>query len=102
VNERQFQASIVEAAGYAGWSCYWTWNSQHSPAGWPDLVLLKDGRILIYECKTAQGRIRPEQLACLALLQAAGIPARIVRPADIDEVLAELQSSSSSSHTGSE
>jgi hypothetical protein len=49
VRERDFQATIVQAARYA------------------------------------------DQLECLALLQAAGIPARIVRPADFDEVLAELQ-----------
>jgi hypothetical protein len=63
----------------------------HSPKGWVDLFLLKDGRAMAYECKTEQGRIGPEQLECLALLQAAGIPARIVRPADWFEVLAELQ-----------
>jgi Holliday junction resolvase len=91
VRERDFQATIVQAARYAGWNVYWVWSSIHSPKGWVDLFLLKDGKALAYEVKTAQGRIRPEQIECLALLQAAGIPARIVRPADFDEVLAELQ-----------
>lgn len=91
MSERRFQAAIVQAARLSGWHPYWTWNSQHSPAGWPDLVLLKDGRILVYECKTDKGKPTPYQLECLALLQAAGIPARIVRPADLDGVLAELQ-----------
>jgi hypothetical protein len=63
----------------------------HSPKGWVDLFLLKDGKALAYEVKTEKGRIRPEQLECLALLQAAGIPARIVRPSDFDSVLDELQ-----------
>jgi hypothetical protein len=91
ITEKAFQATIVQAARYAGWRVYWVWNSMHSPKGWPDVVCLKDGRILIYEVKTEQGRIRPEQLECLALLQAAGIPARIVRPSDFDSVFAELQ-----------
>lgn len=96
MNERQFQAAIVDAARYAGWSVFFTWSSLHSPQGWPDLVCLKAGKILIYECKTEKGKPTPHQLECLALLQAAGIPARVVRPSDMDEVLAELQNGSSS------
>jgi hypothetical protein len=91
MRERDYQAIIVQAARYAGWRVFWTWNSMHSPKGWVDLFMLKGGKALAYEVKTEKGRIRPEQLECLALLQAAGIPARIVRPADFDEVLAELQ-----------
>jgi hypothetical protein len=91
LKEKGLQAAIIAAARCAGWRTYFVWNSQHSPKGWPDVVCLKDGRILIYECKTEKSRIRPEQIECLALLQAAGIPARIVRPSDMDEVLAELQ-----------
>lgn len=91
IKERDFQSALVASARFAGWKVYYVWNSQHSPKGWPDVVCLKDGRILIYECKTEKGRIRPEQLECLALLQAAGIPARIVRPSDMDSILEELQ-----------
>lgn len=90
MSERQFQAAIVEAARYAGWHCYWTWNSKHSPAGWPDLVLLKAGKILVYECKTDKGRPTTPQLECISLLTWAGIPARIVRPRDMDVILEEL------------
>lgn len=91
MSEVDLMQSIIEAARRLGWWVYHPYRSTKSQPGWPDLFCLKDGRVLAYECKREKGRIRPEQLECLALLQAAGIPARIVRPSDFDSVLAELQ-----------
>jgi hypothetical protein len=51
--ESEVQDQIIEAARRAGFDLiYHTWNSQHSAAGFPDLVMLhRSGRMVIVECK---------------------------------------------------
>jgi hypothetical protein len=53
MSEDTVQAQIVEAAQRAGFTLiYHTWNSQHSAAGFPDLVMLhRSGRMVVVECK---------------------------------------------------
>lgn len=91
-SEKQFQAQVIRAAKTRGWSCYWTWSSIHSPAGWPDLVLLHpaDGRALFRELKTDKGRLTPSQKECLGELECAGLDAAVWRPADWDAIMREL------------
>lgn len=91
VTEKQLQDAIVDAAGRLGYLCYHTYDSRRSPEGFPDLLLVKGETCLVYECKTEKGRLRPMQQAWIDAFNAAGIPARIVRPADLDDVLNELR-----------
>lgn len=92
MRERDFQAMVQQAAGYLGWMSYHTWDSRRSNPGWPDLVLVKDGRMLCLELKTEKGRIRPEQEVWIAeLQQVPGVTARIVRPSQWDEIEALLR-----------
>jgi hypothetical protein len=58
--------------------------------GWPDLVLWRAGQFLVAELKSARGRLRPEQRDVLATLAAAGVDARVWRPADWPEIEALL------------
>jgi hypothetical protein len=58
--------------------------------GFPDLVLVKDGRVLVRELKSDEGRVREEQEAWLDALAAAGIDTGVWRPRDIDRVMTEL------------
>lgn len=44
-----------------GWLGYHTHRSQHSPAGFPDLTLVKDGRIVFAELKTERGKTSEDQ-----------------------------------------
>lgn len=46
-----------------GWRGYHTHRSQHSPAGWPDLALVRRGRLILAELKTERGKVTPEQAA---------------------------------------
>jgi len=92
VRERDFQRLIVEAAGYLGYAVYHTFDSRRSNPGWPDLVLLKQGRMICLELKTERGRIRPEQEVWIAALdQVPGVTARIVRPSQWDQIEALLK-----------
>jgi hypothetical protein len=56
VSERQLREAIVECARRLNWLVYWTWNSKHSPAGMPDLTMVRDGRLIFAELKV-KGRV---------------------------------------------
>ena len=67
--EREFQAAVIELAGLTGWAVYHTHDSRRSAAGFPDLVLARDGQVVLAELKRdAQARVTPEQHAWLAAL----------------------------------
>jgi hypothetical protein len=83
VREADLQAQVVELANLAGWRWYHTHESRRSPAGFPDLILVRDGRMLALELKSESGRATPEQRAWLtALSTVPGVTALLVRPSD--------------------
>ena len=88
MTERQLQDDIVSEAKLLGWKVHSVWNSQHSPAGWPDLFLVhpQTGRRLALELKTARGKVSIEQEQWLSALAVCGIPAMVIRPCDRDVV----------------
>ncbi len=90
-SEAQFQAKVVETAQWFGWRWYHTHDSRRSPAGFPDLLLLRRDRALALELKSERGRVTSAQVSWIAALNAAGIEARIVRPGDWDQLLERLR-----------
>ena len=82
--ERNFQAGVVKLAKLTGWDVYYTTDSRHSPAGWPDLVLLKPPRALFRECKRDHrpSRITADQRRTLDLLIACGFDVGVWTPDD--------------------
>lgn len=93
VPERAWREHVVEMAALYGWRCYWTWNSKHSPKGFPDLVLVQpeQRRVLFVELKTERGRATREQMEWLLALHRAGQVAQIWRPRDRAAVVATLR-----------
>lgn len=84
MSEPQLQNKIIADAKALGvrW-CYHTWNSQHSAAGMPDLLLLHDGRAIAAELKREGKSATAAQVAVLhqfGLL--AGVEAFLWRPSD--------------------
>lgn len=79
------------------WLCYHSWTSINSPAGFTDLVLVRDGWIIFAELKSDKGKITSAQqmwLDALAEVEAATqgrVKARVWRPADFQEVLDTLR-----------
>ncbi len=61
LSESQFQQMITDRAKVRGWLVYHTYDSRRSTAGFPDLVLARDGRVLIIEVKTEKGRLSKAQ-----------------------------------------
>jgi VRR-NUC domain-containing protein len=98
--EEGFQAKVVDLAGRQGWLVHaerqartdrgWRTAIQ-GDAGWPDLVLLRDGVMLVVELKSESGKVRPEQQAWLAeLAMVPGLVVRTWRPSDWPEVESAL------------
>ena len=54
------------------WKYYHTWRSIHSPAGFPDCVMVKPPRLIFAELKSEKGVVSPEQQEWLDLLEQVG------------------------------
>ncbi|GIV17104.1 MAG: hypothetical protein KatS3mg022_2539 [Armatimonadota bacterium] len=70
IREKEFLQAVRELAELQGWLCYHTWHSLHSPAGFPDLVLVRPPRLLFVELKVGRNRASPAQQHWLAQLGA--------------------------------
>src|SRR6185503_19714483 len=70
MSERQLRDAVVSCARLLGYRAYWTWNSKHSPAGYPDLCLAKGSRLIFAELKVGKRKPTPDQLEWLAALSA--------------------------------
>lgn len=102
ITERQFQEQILQLAAIMGWECVhfrpaqtrhgWRTPVQGSLGpGWPDLVLVRDDRIIFAELKRDGGKATPEQERVLRLLGATGhAEVYIWRPAAFDAITALL------------
>ncbi len=89
--ERDFMAQIIQAAILLGWRIYHTHDSRRSPAGFPDLFMVRGSRVLAFEVKTQRGKLTQPQQDWLTDMQIAGIDVKIARPSDwewIQKVLA--------------
>ena len=91
MTERELQQSLVDAARKLGWLAYHTHRSTRSEPGFPDLVMVRDGRLLIWELKSAAGQLSERQRLWLEeFTRCDGVDARVVCPADYDDCLAAL------------
>ncbi|WP_433542056.1 hypothetical protein ACQP10_37855 (plasmid) [Streptosporangium sandarakinum] len=78
---------IVPRARALGYLVYWTWNSKHSPAGFPDVFLLHPvtGAVIVRELKMARSGAKPtaEQQKWLDGFGVAGLNVAVWTPADL-------------------
>lgn len=88
VSEKMFLEQIRQVAREAGYLMYHPHRSEHSEAGWPDLVLAKPGKPLILsELKSAKGRLTRAQRQWLEVLaQTEGVVVCVWRPADLERI----------------
>ena len=71
MREADFQRQVVDLAKMYGWDVVWTWNSLHSPKGWPDLFMVRGERIVAAELKV-NAELTYEQRDWLRLLARTG------------------------------
>ncbi len=99
--ERELSASIVSAARECGWLVNRPWLSKFSPPGFPDLCMVKDGRLAFWELKSIKGKVSPAQQGWLdELAKVEGVDVRVVRQADLEEAYRFLATSQSDHSAG--
>lgn len=81
IREKEFLQAVRELAELQGWLCYHTWNSLHSPAGFPDLVLVRPPRVIFAELKVGGRKPTPAQQQWLDTLRGcAGVEVYLWTP----------------------
>ena len=92
LSERELTGYVRDVARLHGWRRFHTWLSKHSPAGFPDEVLVRSGRLIFAELKSERGKLSDEQEAWLEELRAVpGVEVFVWRPADMDEIATVLR-----------
>lgn len=87
VSEAEFQRQVTQLAKMLGHLVYHTHDSRKSAAGFPDMVIVKPGRRVIFaELKSATGKTSPEQDEWLEALKASGERVYLWRPEDLQEI----------------
>ena len=87
ITEKQWQQTVIDLARRLGYEfIYHTWNSRHSPAGFPDLVILKD-RMIVAELKREDGHLTPEQYFWLLAFIEVTPHVFLWKPSDFDSVV---------------
>ena len=88
ITEKQFQENIRQLALYLGYDfIYHTHDSRHSPAGFPDLIILRDGRMIVAELKAEGGELTAEQY--FWLVEFSKIPSAEIylwKPSDFESI----------------
>jgi protein-disulfide isomerase-like protein with CxxC motif len=69
LSEKDFQQRIIDRARALGWLVYHTHDSRRSAAGFPDLVLARNGQMVFAEVKAEKGRVSDAQEEWLAALR---------------------------------
>ena len=96
VSEASFQRTVIEMARYLGWRVHHGrpgrttagWRTPVSgDVGFPDLVLLRGGRLIFAELKTERGRLSVGQKAwLLALGGVEWVEVQLWRPSDMGRI----------------
>lgn len=90
--EGEWQQQVVDLAAHMGWLTYHTHDSRKSRAGFPDLTLVRNGRLIFAELKRESANPTPAQERWLFELGrvAAGAPFSVEtylwRPSDWTDV----------------
>ena len=69
ITEKQFEGQVKDLAKLFGWKYYHTWRSIHSPAGFPDVVMVRPPRLIFAELKSEQGKPSDKQQDWLDILK---------------------------------
>jgi len=93
ISEAELQAAVIDLAHFLGWRVAhfrpaltggrWSTPVSADGAGFPDLVMARNGEVVVAELKSEKGRISPAQKAWLLALGWSGNCRIFVwRPAD--------------------
>lgn len=84
---RDFRPAVIEYAELMGWLVYFTQDSRGSPAGFPDLVLVRRGRLVFAELKSETGSLSRQQRLWRDVLRLVpGVEYFVWKPGDRPEI----------------
>ena len=98
VSEKDFQGAVITLARYNGWKVMHPYSSFRTTPGFPDLTMVRDGRLIFAELKTNTGRLSPAQKEWGQLLRKVALETTnnltepgvvkyfLWRPSDWDEI----------------
>jgi hypothetical protein len=91
--EEELLGKVRSLALANGWLFYHTRDSRRSEAGFPDCVLVKPGRLIFAELKSAKGKPTHAQEVWLSLLahSVPGVVCYLWRPKDVVEIAEILE-----------
>ena len=90
LTEKDFQGIVVDLAKLHRWLVFHTHDSRRSAPGFPDLTMVRRGKLIFAELKTEKGPTSIDQKRWLVELQMAHPHVYLWRPSDwreIEEVL---------------
>jgi hypothetical protein len=101
MTEDEFQAQVIKFAKFHGWRVAhfrplmdsknrWRTAVQGDGVGFPDLILVKPGLLIVAELKVGKRKPTSAQYEWLEDFERAGIPAYTWRPSDWSEIEAVL------------
>lgn len=96
VSEKEWMGYVTSLAAIRGWDSYHTFDSRHSPAGFPDCVFVRGGRLVFAELKSEKGKATVtqqrwlDQLSNIAAAAGGAVEVYLWRPSDRDQVEAVL------------
>jgi hypothetical protein len=81
--EKVFMGQVIDYARLMGWVVYHPWISVRSEPGFPDVLAVRAGRLVVAELKSLTGKLSPAQEGWLGALGAVpGCEVRVWRPDD--------------------
>ena len=87
LTEKVFQGHVKQLALICGFRVYHTHDSRRSDAGFPDLVMIRRGRLIVAELKREKGKTTPDQEAWIEAFRETGAETYVWRPADWLEIV---------------
>ncbi len=89
--EYDFQVQLCADARKLGWFPVYHFETRGSVPGWPDLTLMRTGRIIFAELKVKGGKLSPHQQDMLQRLRDTGSEVFVWEPDDMDEIAEVLR-----------
>ncbi len=87
LKEKPWQDCVMSLLRAHNWLCYHTYDSRRSTPGFPDIVAVRDRRVLFIELKTETGKVSPAQQEWLTALDATDhVESHLWRPRDWDTI----------------
>lgn len=88
MTEKEFQQQVIDFAKLNGWLVYFTWSSKHSPAGFPDLVMVHPDKykVVFVELKVGKNKLTASQEDWIDALCDAGEYVYVWYPEDWPQI----------------